>query len=96
MAYESYPGHNTDALTVFQGPYITLSFQDGPIQPYGENGTTNEEIIRLLIERLESLNGIMASPYNESALNNLQLALNALENRTRERQARGVEGTNQP
>jgi hypothetical protein len=94
--YESSAGKNTRALTVFRGPYINLSFQDGPIPEQGTNGTTNEEVIQLLMERLDSLNRVMASPYNEQALHHLGQALEALNARTHERVVRGVEGTNEP
>lgn len=95
--YSSSAGKNSPSLTVFRGPYINLTFQDGPIQEQGVNGTTNEEVIYLLMERLESLNRPpFQSPYNTVALGSLQEALDALEARKAERQKRGVEGTNTP
>jgi hypothetical protein len=94
--YESSAGKNTRALTVFRGPYINLSFQDGPIPEQGTNGTTNEEVIQLLIDRIRSLDLVLPSPWNGAAIDHLEEALSALNTRTRERQARGVEGTNAP
>jgi hypothetical protein len=58
-----------------------------------ENGTTNEEVIRVLIDRIELLNAKASSPYNEKALAGLRLALEALEERTADRKKRGIEGT---
>lgn len=60
------------------------------------NGTTNEEVLRVLIDRLKFLNGLMPSHYNESAISGLMAVLKVLEQRTEERKARGVEGTPKP
>lgn len=98
--YEATPGHHTEALTVFRGPYINLTFQDGPIREHGENGTTNEAVIQLLIDRIDSLNTMEKSRYhcieNDLALDMLREAKYQLEQRTRSRVARGVEGTHTP
>lgn len=49
-----------------------LKFQDGPIQEHGRNGITNEEVIEMLLERLDALN---QPPYacreNSVAITNL-------------------------
>lgn len=72
----------------------TLDFQDGAVLDHGVNGVTNEEVLQALIERLEALN---TQPYqcteNELAIRHLHQALKALELRTANRRARGVEGT---
>lgn len=74
-----------------------IRFQDGPIAERGPNGTTNEEVMRVVIERIEALN---TPPFscreNSIALTHLQTALLWLEERTRQRQNRGVEGTATP
>lgn len=71
--------------------------KDGPDgHPAGKiSGTTNEEVLAMLIDRLQFLNKKFPSPYNESAISSLYVALNALETRTKERIYRGVEGTDQ-
>lgn len=56
------------------------------------DGTTNEEVIRMLIDRIQKLNAKFPCNDNLLALHNLKLALGYLEQRTRDRQARGVEG----
>lgn len=94
--YEAMQGHNSESLTVFRGPYINISFQDGPIKEQGVNGTTNEEVIQLLIDRIRSLNVIMHSTHNEGALDFLEAAKAELNLRTHEREERGVEGTSRP
>jgi hypothetical protein len=71
----------------------TTRFQMGPVKEHGVNGTTNEHLIAILIDRIGFLNTQFASPHNEKALGHLQMALAALEARTAERLARQVEGT---
>lgn len=60
------------------------------------DGTTNEEVLEMLIDRLEFLNGIMPSRYNEAAIGGLKAVSMALKSRTKERETRGVEGTSKP
>lgn len=71
-----------------------ILFQKGPIKEAGNNGLTHEALLAILIDRLE---GFQAGPYasedNAIALEALRLALAALQKRTLERIARGVEGT---
>ena len=74
-----------------------LVFQDGPVAEHGVNGLQNEEVIQVIIERLQALN---QPPYagieNACAITHLQEAKMWLEERTRNRQARSVEGTSTP
>ena len=73
-----------------------LDFQDGPIGDVGVNGITNEVLYAVLIDRLEGFQSSKhANEYNERALEHTRAALANLEARTREREARGVEGTHQ-
>lgn len=91
------PGEHTYALTNYESDYLELHFQDGPIQEFGVNGTTNEEVMEVLLERLNSLN---QPPFNcrenSLAITNLEQALMWLKRRTENRQQRGVEGTSTP
>lgn len=57
------------------------------------NGTTNEEVLHMLVDRLEFLNSKMENHHNVNAINHLKEALNELNMRTAERLSRGVEGT---
>ncbi len=75
---------------------ITLPFQTGPIREVGVNGITHEALLAVLIDRLEGFQrGKFACDANERALRGLIAARDALLDRTRERAARGVEGTHQ-
>lgn len=72
----------------------TLEFQNGPIAEAGINGVTHEALLAILIDRLEGFqSGPYANEYNERALDNLKTAQALLHQRTKERMARGVEGT---
>jgi hypothetical protein len=76
------------------GIFADIKFQNGPIAEAGVNGITHEALLAILIDRLE---GFQAGPYasanNASALGHIRGALYDLQARTRERIARGVEGT---
>jgi hypothetical protein len=73
---------------------ININFQNGPIAEAGVNGVTHEALIAILIDRLECFqSGQFANVYNQTALDSLRVAQEALLTRTRERMARGVEGT---
>ena len=80
----------------FMGPggreFGWLQFQSGPIGEVGVNGIQQEDLIQVVIARLEALNGLFPCEENAAALYHLRAALGALEDRTRKRQAQGVEG----
>lgn len=71
-----------------------IDFQNGPIQEAKYNGLSGEALMAVLIDRLRSF---QAGPYkcreNACALTHLEEALMWLQTRTRQRLARGVEGT---
>jgi len=56
------------------------------------DGTTNEEVLAVLIDRLQFLNGKFPCRENSIALTKLDEALLWLNKRTSDRQKRGVEG----
>lgn len=75
---------------------VFVLFQNGPIAEHGVNGVTQEALLAILIDRMESFQaGPYANDYNAAALNHLKSAQGALLDRTRERMSRGVEGTHQ-
>lgn len=81
------PPGDADALADIQ-------FQNGPIAEAGVNGISNEALLAVVIDRLECFQkGDYACDENASAVHHLEIALLYLQARTRERLARGVEGT---
>lgn len=73
-----------------------IAFQCGPIQEAGVNGISGEVLLAIVIDRLRSFQaGQYACRENALALTSLEEALMWLQKRTRDRLARGVEGTNQ-
>lgn len=59
------------------------------------DGTTNEEVLKVLIDRLGYLDNKFPCEENKQAMFHIQSALDSLNKRTKDRQSRGVEGTNQ-
>jgi hypothetical protein len=71
-----------------------LLFQNGPIGESGVNGITQEVLLAIIIDRLESFQkGQFACRENAVALTHLETAKLWLFKRTLDRMARGVEGT---
>lgn len=71
-----------------------VSFQNGPIAEVGVNGITHEALLAIIEDRLKAFQaGAFKSIHNEQALHHINMALFRLKERTRERIARGVEGT---
>jgi len=56
------------------------------------NGTTNEEVLRVLIDRMQYLQGKFPCRENAIVITNLEESLMWLEKRTADRKLRGVEG----
>jgi len=59
------------------------------------DGTTNEEVLKVLIDRMKHLNHRFPCRENLKTLESLESALMWLHLRTADRQARGVEGKHQ-
>lgn len=56
------------------------------------DGTTNEEVLEILIDRMKFLNNKFPCTENELTINHLDFALFQLNERTRKRIERNVEG----
>ena len=91
------PEHNANHLYQVmndQGNIQTVTFQKGAIKEHGVNGVMNEDLIAMVIDRLESFQN---SPFkcreNALAITKLEEALHWLRHRTTKRENRGVEGT---
>ena len=73
---------------------VRIQFQNGPINEVGFNGISNEALLAVLIDRMRGFqSGQFACRDNAIALTHLEEALMWLQKRTRDRMARGVEGT---
>lgn len=83
----SNPGKN-------DGVYCEINFQNGGIAEVGTNGVTHEALIAIVVDRLECFqNGKFECEENQTALDHLRKAQQALHDRTIKRTKRGVEGT---
>jgi len=70
-------------------------FQKGPVKEAGLNGCHQEDLIAIVIDRLQHFQkGNFACRENALALTKLEEAMHWLNHRTAVRVARGVEGTN--
>lgn len=93
------------AMSDDEGAIIGYNVQFGPDhapvhvavrrEPNGP-GFTIEALLAIAMHRLWSLNKALPSAWNDAALTKMQRALEDLHDRTKDRQARGIEGTNAP
>lgn len=87
--------HNFEVRRVEDDALVcSIHFQEGPILECGSNGVGNEDLINMVVERLEGFQrGKFACRENAIAITKLEEALLWLRKRTEARVARGVEGT---
>lgn len=96
-----YEGKNNKAPTNFvvlksedNSEILKIKFQDGAIKECGVNGVMNEDLIAMIIKRLEFFQDTeFKCRENAIAITKLQEALMWLRKRTNGREIRGVEGT---
>lgn len=73
-----------------------IHFQEGGIKQVGVNGVSEAALLEIVADRLR---GFQAGPYgdrnNSIAITKIEEALHRIHDRTRERQRRQVEGTQQ-
>lgn len=69
-----------------------ITFQLGAVPISGVNGTTNEALLAILIHRTKALNDNFPCDENNRAITYMENALALFEQRTQNRQERGVEG----
>lgn len=93
------PGHQYELDNVGEGTQ-TLQFVEKEADPADDtklvvktDGTTNEEVLAVLIDRLTFLGETLADDFTSEAIGHLEKALAQLVARTTDRTARGVEGT---
>jgi hypothetical protein len=71
-----------------------VSFQNGPVKEHGINGCHHEDLIAIVIDRLQAFQaGEFACRENALAITKLEEAMHWLNHRTNARIARGVDGT---
>lgn len=77
-------------------PAMDIRFQSGPIREVGVNGISDEALLAIAEDRLLCFqSGEYASYENLQALHHVGAALGWFQKRTRDRVARGVEGTSE-
>lgn len=87
------PGHHY-AIRTENAELLDLKFQNGPVKSNGVNGITSEALLAILINRTTILNNNFPCEENRAAIHAMKTALELFEQRTRDRMARNVEGTN--
>lgn len=76
--------------------FASIRFQRNPIKEAGVNGCHNEDLIAIVIDRLQAFqSGQFSCRENAIAITKLEEALMWLNKRTSDRVARGVEGTSE-
>lgn len=71
-----------------------IKFQNGPIKEVGVNGVHNEDLLVIVLDRLQGFqNSEFKCRENAIAITKIEEALLWLNKRTRDREIRGVEGT---
>jgi len=92
-------GHKYELSSFEGGPAQSLQFiEKVPTAPDSKDlvtvhdGTTNEEVLKVLIDRLQYLNGKFPCRENAIVITKLEESLMWLNKRTADRSARSVEG----
>ncbi len=92
--YEVHRAQPVDDSGVIES-FVKVSFQNGLVKEVGINGCHNEDLITIVIDRLQSFqSGKFECRENALAITKLEEAMHWLNHRTSDRQNRGVEGKN--
>lgn len=87
-------GRSADNGAAPRGEFAHVLFQNGPIKESGLNGCHQEDLLAIVIDRLEHFQaGEYRCRENALALTKIEEAMHWLRHRTNARKARGVEGT---
>ena len=76
----------------FEGGSI-LQFQEGPIKETGVNGAQAPDVLNAIVEYLREASRNSPTQETSIAITKIEEAVLWLDKRTRDREARGVEGT---
>lgn len=95
VAEQKYNAPHHFVVTDKDGLILTVvDFQEGPINEVGVNGCCNEDLLNMVLERLEGFqNSEFKCRENALAITKIEEALLWLRKRTMAREQRGVEGT---
>ena len=88
--HKTMPGHSY--LVTGGNVAEQINFQAGPVPQNGVNGLTNEALLAILIHRTTTLDAMYPCDENKAAIDHMTQALSSLEERTKKRIDRGVEG----
>lgn len=88
--HKTMPGHSY--LVTGGNVAEQINFQAGPVPQNGVNGLTNEALLVILIHHTTTLDAMYPCDENKAAIEHMTQALSSLEERTKKRVARGVEG----
>lgn len=92
-SHEYYISRTEDSDVVPVGEFGHIRFQKGPVTDQGVNGCFMEDLLAIVVDRLEGFqSGDFACRENALALTKIQEALHWLNHRTSDRIDRGVEG----
>lgn len=73
-----------------------IEFQRGPVNVHGQNGISDEILLAILIDRMQGFQeGPLRNRHTAIALTHLETAMLWLNERTADRESRGVDGTDQ-
>lgn len=82
---------------VSEGKGLRIQWQDGPfVESFGQNGSMPEQPVRALIHRLEDMQQYMPCVQNIEIIQHCNAILALFDERTRDRNRRGVLGTRSP
>lgn len=73
---------------------LSFTLQNGPVKESGVNGCQIPEVLGVVKELLLGLDSKFPSAYNKESIMHVEAAIQAQYNRTKDREARNVEGTN--
>lgn len=77
-------------------PATIVKFQKGPVKENGLNGISQEVLLEIVRDRLVGFqSGDFACEANQIALDHVEAAMTSLQERTKDRVDRDVEGTNE-
>ncbi len=94
QALEQFPDWKGQGYINLDNNVISFTIQDGPIKEVGVNGIQVTDMLSYLRQVYQSLNSDFPCLENEITIKNIECGIETQLLRTKNRQARGVEGYN--